>query len=391
MRLAALVLVLVAGVGCAQYMAIKAPGPIDRDVLQPGAERTRVAATFGAPIVTNEAAPGKVIDTYNYSDGGKRNTTLPKAGRVILYTAGDVFTLFLDQVLWMPAELLMDGTDYSANVEYQQRSSDRQWIATRITETKLGGDQAVRMLELDPSAAATLLPLASPASVQTSSGSGTCFAVSGDGVLLTASHVVGGNSAQVTLADGRELSATVERRAVALDIALLRVNAQTPDHLSFGDARAVRVGQRAFTLGYTSEAPAATDASRIDASITSLTGPDGDPTYIGIQVPAQPESSGEPLVDERGQVVGMVTANGPLLPVSASAGAAPEANNHAVNAVFILPIVGEVAPLPPTVSYDDAVARARAALCRVNPQPPAVERTQAPAVATPTAEAANSH
>jgi hypothetical protein len=139
MRLAALVLVLAVEVGCAQYMAIRAPGPIDRDVLQPGAERTRIAATFGAPIVTNDTAPGKVIDTYNYEDGGKRNPALPKAGRVILYTAGDVFTLFLDQVLWMPAELLMAATEYSANVEYQQRASDGRWIALRITETKMAG------------------------------------------------------------------------------------------------------------------------------------------------------------------------------------------------------------------------------------------------------------
>jgi len=138
-----------------------------------------------------------------------------------------------------------------------------------------------------------------------------------------------------------------------------------------------------FTLGYASDAPAATDASLIDAAITSLAGPDGDPTYIGIHVPVQPESSGEPLVDERGQVIGIITANGPLLPVSASPGAAPEANNHAVNAVFLWPVVGSLSPLPPTASNDEAIARARAALCRVKPQPSAVEKAEAPAAPVP--------
>ena len=107
----------------------------------------------------------------------------------------------------------------------------------------------MRVLELDPSAAAALLPPAAPTSAQIGSGSGTCFAVSGDGLLLTASHVVGGNSTQVVLADGRELPATVERRAVAFDVALLRVNAETPQHLSFGDLAPSRRGSACSRSG----------------------------------------------------------------------------------------------------------------------------------------------
>jgi hypothetical protein len=86
--------------GCAQVMVSKQPGPLDRTAVQPGAERSAVIATLGPPTVSEQEPGGSTLkDTYSYKDGGKINSWGGKAGRILIYTAGDVFTAFLAQVL----------------------------------------------------------------------------------------------------------------------------------------------------------------------------------------------------------------------------------------------------------------------------------------------------
>lgn len=177
--------VLALQAGCAQWMAIKQHGPLDRSILQPGAERNHIAATLGAPTVTNDGPNGMLVDTYTYKDGGDRNQPIVRVGRVLLYTAGDVFTLFLSQLIWMPAELLLDGTDYNAFVEYQ-RSADGRWIAARVTERKTEGDHATTMRELPGVAASRTAIDSTPTTPAAAVLAGTCFAIAPNGLLLTA-------------------------------------------------------------------------------------------------------------------------------------------------------------------------------------------------------------
>jgi hypothetical protein len=142
--LLAAIVVLAFGSGCAQVMAYRQPAPIDRDLLIAGADRGSVIGALGPPVVTEESGEN-LSDTYSYTDGGKVNATGWKAVRILLYTAGDVFTLFLDQVLWMPAELLMNGTKYTATVDYE-RNGSRRWIAQQMVERKMEGDNEVAVV-----------------------------------------------------------------------------------------------------------------------------------------------------------------------------------------------------------------------------------------------------
>ena len=132
------------GTGCAQVMAARQPGPIDRSVLTANAERGAVIAALGSPATTDKEGE-RLSDTYKYTDGGKVNGALGKSVRILLYSAGDFFTAFLSQVIWMPAELVMNGTDYSADVEYA-RDAQGSWVASRIVERKLEGDRKVAVL-----------------------------------------------------------------------------------------------------------------------------------------------------------------------------------------------------------------------------------------------------
>lgn len=76
---------------------------------------------------------------------------------------------------------------------------------------------------------------------------GTCFAISDEGRLVTAAHVVEGSSELVVrLSDGRALPATVERLSTPTDLALLHVDAKPPAYLSPGPAGSVHIGDRVF-------------------------------------------------------------------------------------------------------------------------------------------------
>ena len=128
--------------GCAQFMAFDQPGPLNcrPDVLRPGVERAIVIGCLGPPVATDQrdaAADDFLNDTYVYKDGGGKNAGWSKAGRVILYTAGDLVTLFLSQIIWMPAEkLMLDASKYQASVDYE-RGHTGKWRIQQATESKV--------------------------------------------------------------------------------------------------------------------------------------------------------------------------------------------------------------------------------------------------------------
>lgn len=124
--------------GCAQTMAIEQPGPLTcrPSVLQMGVERTAVVGCLGSPTET-VAGVGTLNDSFVYRDGRGRNATWSKVGRVFLYTAGDLFTLFLSQVIFMPTEhLLLKASEYRASVDYEP-DGEGMWRVNHVTESEV--------------------------------------------------------------------------------------------------------------------------------------------------------------------------------------------------------------------------------------------------------------
>ena len=80
--------------GCAQYMAIKQPSPFKPACLDPGVKRINVIAELGQPV-NAESNTNNLTEAYKYVDGEGKNSGTSKTVRVVLYTAGDIFTLFL--------------------------------------------------------------------------------------------------------------------------------------------------------------------------------------------------------------------------------------------------------------------------------------------------------
>ena len=147
-------------------------------------------------------------------------------------------------------------------------------------------------------------------------GAGSGFIVSTDGYILTNNHVVAdAEKVVVALEDKRVFDAKVVGRDPSTDVALIKIDASGLPTLALGDDDDVRVGEWVLAIGnplaldFTVTAGIVSAKNRSGASLRGLF-PDeyAIVDYIQTDAAINPGNSGGPLVNSRGEVIGINSA-----------------------------------------------------------------------------------
>ncbi len=143
------------------------------------------------------------------------------------------------------------------------------------------------------------------------SGNGSGAVMASDGFIATNSHVAGGSIAcQVSLPDGSTHLADVVGDDPSTDLAILRVDATDLSPIPLGDSNSLEVGEWVMAIGNPLGLQNTYSTGIVSALGRSLRSESGRRIEGVIQTdaPLNPGSSGGPLVDARGNVIGINTA-----------------------------------------------------------------------------------
>ena len=146
--------------------------------------------------------------------------------------------------------------------------------------------------------------------IQQQQGQGSGFITRSDGVVLTNAHVVDGASdVTVTLPDGRSYSGKVLGADPLTDVAVVKVVASKLPVAPLGDSARVRPGEWAIAIGNPLGLDNTVTAGIISAiQRTNAVGEGQRVPYIQTDAAVNPGNSGGPLINDRGQVIGINTA-----------------------------------------------------------------------------------
>jgi len=175
--------------------------------------------------------------------------------------------------------------------------------------------------------------------------SGSGFLLSRGGLLATNWHVVA-NGKHISVAFpgwSGAVSAEVLVKDVVNDLAVLRVTdatkmAATCPNLPFqlASSNAVTLGERVSTIGYPLTPMLGSNPKFSEGVVSSKSGWQDDPRSFQISAQVQPGSSGSPLLDSDGNIIGVVVATLDAAKVYQAASAIPQNVNFAIKADYLL-------------------------------------------------------
>ena len=138
-------------------------------------------------------------------------------------------------------------------------------------------------------------------------GSGTGFIINSDGYIITAAHVVKDVSMIKVILNGRSWDASILSIDTYHDIALLSIQASGLPSLPIIDSNKVLLGEDIRVVGYPLSNVIGTSLKITKGSISGII-PIDTKKYFQIDAAVNPGNSGGPLINEKGQVIGIISS-----------------------------------------------------------------------------------
>ena len=220
---------------------------------------------------------------------------------------------------------------------------------------QLAGDLEVR-LEKTVSASLPSLPVTKQ---------GTCFAVSDREILASQQVVSDARFVTVTFQEGREIWADVKQQNLSSDLALLVIYENAPAMLSLTAAAPPSVGERVFTPEFPAAGAPGQESTFIEGSVTLLAEEQGGARYLQTSLPVKPGNAGSPVLNMRGEAVGVLAAGIAVESLHKQAGTLPQGVSWAVESAYARMLFDLPTRDAKAASKVETLKQARSALCRV--------------------------
>jgi S1-C subfamily serine protease len=194
-----------------------------------------------------------------------------------------------------------------ANARTARTVLERAREAQAARVAPLIGSPDVNLDELSLADIETAITGKNPIGAEKATYNGTGFFVTADGYVVTNAHVVEGcDDPKVAYGLADPIPAHVLARDVVNDLALLKVEFQS-DHVATLRA-GVRVGEEIAAFGYPLYGNLSSGGNFTVGNVSALAGQNNDSTRLQITAPIQPGNSGGPVVDQSGNVIGVVVS-----------------------------------------------------------------------------------
>ena len=214
-----------------------------------------------------------------------------------------------------------------------------------------------------------LVSAAMPTSVYGDS-SGTCFFVSPDGVAVTNAHVINGAGSIGLAYDGGVHPASVVSIDLSNDLVVLKSDVRPAHYLRLASDSSTVLGDSVFTIGFPATEILGNAPKFTNGVVSALSGLRGNASWMQITVPVQPGNSGGPLVNEGGEVVGVVVSTAGVARFIDYYGTLPQNVNWAIKSSYLRPMLEATIKSPPPAGAWNADRRqviqdVQSAICQV--------------------------
>jgi hypothetical protein len=169
----------------------------------------------------------------------------------------------------------------------------------------------------------------------TPSGAGSGFRVNTRGAFLTNHHVIEGCTRVTVSFAGRSETATIQAEDAGNDLALLDAPEVQGEAATFSASRRAALGQPVTVAGYPLQGLLAQGLNVTSGTVSALAGLGDDARLLQLTAPVQPGNSGGPVLDQAGNVVGMMVGKLDAIRTARQTGDIPQNVNFAIKGAVV--------------------------------------------------------